>query len=184
MKHELTFGGMVGGALGLFVLASGAPAPLAATVAGAAATAAGLFTNRMLHLDEYRAAASCTPRRYDPLTKHAEAQPERRPLPPPMRRPEPAQPLDAAAYCTPRRYDSLTAMPKPHPVTVEQVQVVAAIISAKQVREQTAEPELQPIAVPDWPMPAVVEDVPAVVTVNRTAARFAALELRGDNNGN
>lgn len=80
----------------------------------------------------------------------------------------------ASAYCTPSRYDSLTARrrnsrtyrlddlaaPTPEPV-----------------------PDELPIAVSDWPVPAVVES-PAVVepgavpvVVGWTAARFAALEL-------
>lgn len=49
----------------------------------------------------------------------------------------------------------------------------------------TGQPEPAPVAVPNWPklkpveQPAVVEPEPVPLVVNRTAARFAALEVRG-----
>jgi len=42
-----------------------------------------------------------------------------------------------------------------------------------------AAPVVVPVAVPDWPTPQTVEQ-PAQVTVNRTAARFGALEIKRD----
>lgn len=43
--------------------------------------------------------------------------------------------------------------------------------------DELAVPEELPIAVDDWPMPQTVEAEPVPVVVNRTAARFAALEF-------
>jgi hypothetical protein len=80
-------------------------------------------------------------------------------------------------YCTPTRYDSLTGGLRF--VTIEQVQAAAAHLAVKMEREQSQPEQPQPIAVPDWPKPAVVvEPEPVPVVVNRTAARFASLELR------
>lgn len=43
--------------------------------------------------------------------------------------------------------------------------------------DELAAPEEPPIAVDDWPLPQTVETEPVPAVVNRTAARFAALEF-------
>ena len=105
--------------------------------------------------------------------------------------------------CAPQRYDSLTASvpqarrrmvePVPPPFTFDtrprrvpaQTHVSITPAPAPQRPRQAvpvvvpmAVPDLAPIAVEDWPIRHTVEQPEAVpVAINRTAARFAALEL-------
>ena len=111
--------------------------------------------------------------------------------------------LHGADYgmCAPARYDSYTAQPAaaPRRIVAELAPPAGwrdgeliAILPAPQYEAWDDgdpdelddwgddEPEELPLAVPSWPVrqPAVVDPAPVPVIVNRTAARFASLEVR------
>ncbi len=96
---------------------------------------------------------------------------------------------DYGALCAPRRYDAYTAQPAAAPRHIlaelappaewrDVMHVALVSAPAAQYDDPDGGDEL-PLAVTDWPTPAVVEPEAVPVVVNRTAARFGALELKG-----
>ena len=94
--------------------------------------------------------------------------------------------------CTPSRHRSLTAQPQQQAKPIVYAQYDPAFdpdlhpqpVPVTRPTPAPVVPDLAPIAVPSWPtrqpveQPAVVEPEPVPLVVNRTAARFASLEVR------
>ena len=93
---------------------------------------------------------------------------------------------DGGTLCAPSRRANITAsvpqarrrrvQPVPPPYTFD---TRPRRVPAPTIPQQVSVPDLAPIAVDGWPTRQTVEQ-PAQVTVNRTAARFGALEIKRD----
>ena len=95
---------------------------------------------------------------------------------------------DGGTICTPSRRANITAsqpqprrrmvQPVPPPFTFDTRPRLVPAVPPPAVVVPMAVPDLAPIAVENWPIRQTVEQPEAVpVAINRTAARFAALEL-------
>lgn len=189
MKQALalgTFGGVAIAGVAFVISAGLVPALLFGLLAGVPAMVLALV-----------ATGSPPPPRLAPLRSSA---PMRRTMPAPGTvyddeldewvEPQPRQARqprrEHAAYCSPLRYDPLT-MIRENSYTYDLARVTAGepdelddINNLDELDDWRDDPEELPLAVPNWPTRQTVEPDPVPVVVNRTAARFAALELGGD----